>query len=100
MAAGDVFEHKGLAVAAGAYTDVDASLAAGEEAVVQTVYHEDTVTLERGDGTDWTAFLTEPGDGAIVVDPGFRCRKGGHRVRVKNEAASAKSIWMDGVKTK
>ena len=94
MAVGDV-ANEITSIAASGYMDLQPS--GTVEWVIHNIYHESDIQLEYYDGTNSLIFDTDTGAG-VYARYAFHCTNG-HRIRVKNTAASAKVIGYDGIVT-
>jgi len=95
MAVGDVVSALS-SIAAAAFLDIQP--AAGVEWVIHNIYHESDVQLEFFDGTNSLIFDTDTGAG-VYAKYAFHVNNT-RRIRVKNNAATAKLIGYDGMQTK
>lgn len=96
MAVGDVVADIQSITAA---ARIDIQPGAGVEWVINNIYHEDDITIERFDGTNVIAFEVVKGAG-VYAKHNFRVNNT-DRIRVQNNHASvAKLIGYDGVQTK
>jgi len=83
-------------VADDAFCDIQP--AAGHEAVIHNIYHEDDIEVYRYDGTNNLLFHSEIGAGCLAMYA-FHVTNT-DRIRVKNVAGATKLIAYDGVYTK
>lgn len=96
MAQGDVFAAGPTSVAAAGFLDIQPG--AGVEAVINNIYHEDSVSLQFFDGTNGITFDSVLG-AAVYANFMFHVTNA-RRIRVKNDAAAAKFVGYDGIQTK
>jgi len=71
---------------------------AGHEIVINNIYHQDDIELERFDGSNVISFDPRSGAGALVQQS-FRCTNTEY-LRVKNVSGETKRIMADGAYTK
>jgi hypothetical protein len=96
MAANDVIADI-QSIAAGAALDINPG--AGQEWIINNIFFQDAVQIEAYDGTLNLPISTPTGPG-FLGNLTFRAVSGGDRIRIVNQAASAKLIGFSGVQTK
>ena len=96
MAQGDVFSAGPTSIASLGFLDIQP--AAGVEAVINNIYHEDSVTVQFWDGTNGILFDSAIGSGVYAA---FQFHVvNARRIRVRNDAGVAKLVAYDGIQTK
>jgi hypothetical protein len=96
MALGDVVADI-QSIAAGAALDINPGV--NQEWCINNIYFQDAVQVEAYDGTNSVAIALPVGPG-FLGNLNFRAVANADRIRVVNQAATAKLIGYSGVQTK
>jgi len=95
MAKGDI--HSALdSISAGAF--LDTAPGSGVEAVIHNIYHQDEISIELYDGSNQLEFVSNQTGNGVFAYYTYHITNT-VRIRIKNEAGTAKLIGYDGVIT-